>query len=196
MRRFSALLVIVLACLGIALPVVAAQPVFITFCHAAGQAGTTQFVTLTLPEQAVFGQAGHFNEDGTPQAGHEDDYLGECEEEEVVTTTTTTTQPDGSTTTTTEQPPQETTTTTTVEIVVVEPTTTTTQPEPVVEIGEPAVVVEVEPGPDIEVLPFTGSSDIFWLFVAGGMLVAGLGLIGYNAYTTARYLYIPEDDDE
>ncbi len=44
----------------------------VTLCHAAGQAGTTQFVT------AAFGQAGHFNEDGTPAAGHEDDYLGAC----------------------------------------------------------------------------------------------------------------------
>ena len=36
-------------------------------------------VTLTLPYNAVFGQAGHFNEDGTPQAGHEQDYLGPCQ---------------------------------------------------------------------------------------------------------------------
>ena len=27
----------------------------------------------------MFGQAGHFNEDGTPQAGHEQDYLGPCQ---------------------------------------------------------------------------------------------------------------------
>ena len=50
----------------------------ITICHAAGQEGTTTFVTLHLPEQAVFGQGGHFNENGTPQAGHEDDYMGPC----------------------------------------------------------------------------------------------------------------------
>ena len=51
----------------------------VTFCHAAGQAGTTKFVTLTTSVNAAFGQAGHFNEDGTPAAGHEQDYLGPCE---------------------------------------------------------------------------------------------------------------------
>lgn len=56
----------------------AAPPVFVTICHGAGLAGTTQYVTLTLPEQAVFGQAGHFNENGTPAAGHEQDYMGAC----------------------------------------------------------------------------------------------------------------------
>ena len=44
-------------------------------CHAAGQEGTTHFEYLELPYQATFGQAGHFNEDGTPRAGHEDDFL-------------------------------------------------------------------------------------------------------------------------
>ncbi len=50
----------------------------VTLCHAAGRAGTTQFVTLTISYNAAFGQAGHFYEDGTPRAGHEDDYLGPC----------------------------------------------------------------------------------------------------------------------
>ena len=50
----------------------------VTLCHAAGRAGTTQFVTLTISYNAAFGQAGHFNEDGTPRAGHKDDYLGPC----------------------------------------------------------------------------------------------------------------------
>src|SRR3990172_9622991 len=59
--------------------VLADPPEMITICHAAGQAGTTQFTTLHLPYVAVYGQAGHFNEDGTPRAGHEDDYLGPCE---------------------------------------------------------------------------------------------------------------------
>ncbi len=83
----------------------------ITICHAAGQEGTTHFVTLTISPNAVFGPGGHFNEDGTPQAGHEQDYMGPCRTD--TTTTTTTTEPPTTTTTT------ETTTTT---------TTTTTEP--------------------------------------------------------------------
>ena len=51
-----------------------------TICHAAGLEGTTQFVTLTLPFEAVFGEAGHFFENGTPRAGHEQDYMGACKE--------------------------------------------------------------------------------------------------------------------
>ncbi len=50
----------------------------ITICHAAGRDDTTKFVTLTISEHAVYGPGGHFNEDGTPQAGHEQDYLGAC----------------------------------------------------------------------------------------------------------------------
>src|SRR6476620_2972980 len=57
-----------------------AKPDFVTFCHVAGRADDpANTVTLTLPYNAVFGQAGHFNEDGTPQAGHEHDYLGPCQ---------------------------------------------------------------------------------------------------------------------
>ncbi len=62
----------------------------ITICHAAGQDDTLRFVTLTLNEHAVYGQAGHFYENGTPQAGHENDYFGECE---VVATPTPTPTP-------------------------------------------------------------------------------------------------------
>lgn len=56
-------------------------PQMVTICHAAGQAGTTKFVTLTIPYNAAFGQAGHFGENGTPNAGHEQDYLGACVED-------------------------------------------------------------------------------------------------------------------
>ena len=66
MRRLSAILIVALACLGVALPVMADRPEMITICHAAGLEGTLQFVTLTLPFPAVFGNGGHFNEDGTP----------------------------------------------------------------------------------------------------------------------------------
>lgn len=51
----------------------------VTICHAAGLDGTTQYVTLELAWPAVYGEAGHFYENGTPRAGHEDDYLGPCE---------------------------------------------------------------------------------------------------------------------
>jgi hypothetical protein len=57
----------------------------LTICHAAGQDGTTKFVTLTISENAVYGRkgnAGHFEENGTPRAGHEQDYFGACVTEE------------------------------------------------------------------------------------------------------------------
>lgn len=53
----------------------------VTICHATSSE-TNPFVTLTLAAPAVYGPAGHFNENGTTQAGHEQDYLGACEEEE------------------------------------------------------------------------------------------------------------------
>lgn len=52
----------------------------VTICHAAGLAGTTQFVTIEVAWPAAYGQAGHFYENGTPRAGHEQDYLGACKE--------------------------------------------------------------------------------------------------------------------
>ena len=56
----------------------------VTFCHVAGLAeDPANTVTITADEHAVFGQAGHFEENGTPRAGHEQDYLGPCEEPEV-----------------------------------------------------------------------------------------------------------------
>lgn len=58
----------------------------VTICHAAGLDGTTQYVELTLNANAVYGPAGHFSEPGTPNAGHEDDYEGPCDEEDIVVT--------------------------------------------------------------------------------------------------------------
>jgi hypothetical protein len=52
----------------------------VCICHAAGQDGTTHFVTVCANRTAIFGQAGHFYEDGTPRAGHEQDKLGPCDE--------------------------------------------------------------------------------------------------------------------
>lgn len=51
----------------------------VTICHASGLAGTTKYETLTIGWMAVYGPAGHFYENGTPRAGHEQDYLGACE---------------------------------------------------------------------------------------------------------------------
>lgn len=66
------------------------QPEKVTICHAAGLADEpANWVTLTLPWVAVYGQAGHFNENGTPQAGHEEDYLGPCVSESTPTPTPT-----------------------------------------------------------------------------------------------------------
>jgi hypothetical protein len=71
----------------------------VTLCHYNGQAGSDSYNTLTLPPNAA---SGHIDENGTPTAGHENDYLGECQNPETTTTVgseTTTTV--GSETTTT-----------------------------------------------------------------------------------------------
>lgn len=52
----------------------------VTICHVAGLAeDPANTVTLTIALVAAVGPAGHFNEDGTTQAGHEQDYWGPCE---------------------------------------------------------------------------------------------------------------------
>ncbi len=54
-------------------------PQKITICHVAGLASDpANYITLELPPQAVYGNGGHFNENGTPQAGHEQDSFGAC----------------------------------------------------------------------------------------------------------------------
>jgi hypothetical protein len=54
-------------------------PEQVTICHVAGLASDpANHITLTLPVTAVYGPGGHFEENGTPQAGHEEDYLGPC----------------------------------------------------------------------------------------------------------------------
>lgn len=57
----------------------------VTICHAAGKAGTTKYVTITISKN---GLNGHFHNNGTPRAGHEEDYFGPC-----VSTPTTPTTP-------------------------------------------------------------------------------------------------------
>ena len=73
----------------------------VTICHASGLADTTKYETLTIGYPAVYGPAGHFFENGTPQAGHEEDYLGPCQE---ATSTPTPTELPGATNTPTPTP--------------------------------------------------------------------------------------------
>lgn len=49
-------------------------------CHAAGREGTTKYETIEVPANEGGYPQGHFTEEGTPLAGHEDDYLGQCNE--------------------------------------------------------------------------------------------------------------------
>lgn len=176
MKRLTALISLLL--LVPAVSVLATPPVFVTFCHVAGLAeDPANTVTLTLPYQAVFGQAGHFNEDGTPNAGHEHDYLGECQPETttttvIVTTTvpevTTTTQNDSTTTTQfTEQ------TTTTVEQC---PPGTIHQPplcvEPTTTVQVSSTVVSLP-----EQLPFTGALTGMLALSAFAFLLLGLSTL-------------------
>ena len=44
----------------------------VTVCHAAGLAGTTHYVAITI---SANGLNGHFLNNGTPKAGHEEDYI-------------------------------------------------------------------------------------------------------------------------
>lgn len=124
MRRYLTMSLLALFCAsalgaGVFASVVANEgqatgpPEFVTICHAAGLAGTTHFVTLTLPTVAVFGQAGHFFENGTPQAGHEQDYLGPCSGDETTPTDTEPTTPTETEPPDDDPPPTTTTPTTT-----------------------------------------------------------------------------------
>lgn len=101
-NALAAICLVLLAAAGLAAAGV--RPAFggeekITICHASGQAGTTKFETLTISPNAVFGPGGHFNENGTPQAGHEQDYMGACRTDTTTTDTTTETTTTGTTTT-------------------------------------------------------------------------------------------------
>jgi hypothetical protein len=103
MRRVTGIIVLCLLALG-GMAVAGVRPALsqseekVTICHAAGLAGTTHYVTLTISRNAVFGPGGHFNENGTTQAGHEQDYMGACTTDttttDTTTTTTTTTDPE------------------------------------------------------------------------------------------------------
>lgn len=85
-KLIAATLLAVATLVGVATGVQATNKV--TICHAAGLDGTMKYVTLTVAYPAVYGPAGHFYENGTPRAGHENDYLGPCTPPETTTTTT------------------------------------------------------------------------------------------------------------
>lgn len=173
----------------------------VTICHAAGRDGTDKYVTLTISENAVYKeQGGHFYENGTPRAGHEDDYFGPCKTVVTTTTvpeeTTTTTAPDGTTTTTepdgtTTTVPQVTTTVPGVTTTVPDTDhSTTTVPSTEPTIGQPTVIerpttvpapARLVSQPTDDELPATGLSTA-QMAMAG----AGLVLIGYGAVLSGR----------
>jgi hypothetical protein len=162
--RKALLALAVVATFAAGLGVAGVRPAFsqeekVTLCHAAGREGTTQYVTLTISRNAAFGEAGHFFENGTPRAGHEQDYLGPCRDATPTTDTTTTTETTTTTTTsppdttTTTQPPTQTETTTTTEPSPppTTPTTTTEPPQPTT--PEPTTSVPVAPQPTPQAPP-------------------------------------------
>ena len=65
-------------CVGTVVASEAARVEKVLVCHAAGLEGTTRYVTLEVPPNDGGYPQGHFTENGTPLAGHEDDYLGVC----------------------------------------------------------------------------------------------------------------------
>ena len=154
----------------------------VTICHAAGQADTTKHVTERVGHKAAYGPAGHFNEDGTTRAGHEDDYLGACSIEGEGTTTTTegTTTTSHATTTTTTQAVEDTSTTSTTAETptmdepatsIVEPPTTTVQPP----TDQTPATTEVTPEPAKE-LPYTGSDNAILATIGLLLIAAGTTL--------------------
>lgn len=50
----------------------------VTICHAAGLAGTDKYVRIVVSSNAIFG---HFENPGTPRAGHEEDILLQGEQQ-------------------------------------------------------------------------------------------------------------------
>jgi len=135
-------------------------PEHFTICHFTGLAGTEHFVELNLPWVAIFGQAGHFFENGTPRAGHEEDIFGPCPTTTTSTSTTSTTSTTTSTTTTTTQP---TTTTTQPTTTTTQPTTTTTAPPTPTQF-----CVDVNTAPQVELEELGGVNAIIALAIIAG----------------------------
>lgn len=78
-RRILAALVAVTALFAIASdPLAFGASDKVTICHATSSE-TNPYVTLEISEHAVYGPGGHFLENGTTQAGHEQDHMGPCD---------------------------------------------------------------------------------------------------------------------
>jgi outer membrane biosynthesis protein TonB len=117
----------------------------VTICHATSSE-TNPWVELTISENAVYGPGGHFNENGTTQAGHEEDYFGPCNVESPTPTPT----PDVTPTPTPEITPTPTPEVTPTPTPEVTPTPTpeiTPRPTPVAS-GEPVPTPTPEPTPE------------------------------------------------
>src|SRR3989344_1695652 len=56
----------------------ATQPELVTICHATGSE-ENPYTEITAAYEAIYGVAGHFDEPGSTNDGHEDDYEGPCE---------------------------------------------------------------------------------------------------------------------
>lgn len=169
----------------------------VTICHASGLDGTTKYETLRLDWHAVYGQSGHFLENGTPRAGHEQDYLGACRP--VVTTTTakvTTTTAEVTTTTAevTTTTAEVTTTTSEATTTTDEVTTTTAAPTTTAQVTTTSVASEspttpttaASAGPvppttgvlgDGGALPSTGGVDGRLPMLGGMLLCMGLAMM-------------------
>ena len=174
---------IVIAMLLMASPALAGQDK-VTLCHAAGLEGTTQYVTITVGYPAAYGPAGHFFENGTPRAGHEEDDLGACETPTTTTSTIPTTTTSQPTTTTTEVtttttkttvPPSTTTST--------EVTTTTETPTTSTSIGTTTTTALTTTTPSTTVppttitLPRTGPGEATVPLLILGLALTGLGTL-------------------
>ena len=175
-KRAQTILAVLAATFFIGAGTVNATSDKVTICHAAGQEGTTHYVTLTIGYNAVYGPAGHFYENGTPRAGHEQDYLGPCIAEATTTTVEDTTTTEAPTTTV------EATTTTEAATTTTEAPTTTQAVQDTVPATTTAVVVEqttttVAPTVEATRLPNTGTSSQTILILAGAMCASGAILL-------------------
>jgi outer membrane biosynthesis protein TonB len=127
----------------------------VTICHATSSE-KNPFETLTISENAVYGPGGHFNENGTTQAGHEEDYMGPCDPEPTCNPEPTNEPTPEPTTNPTPEPTSEPTSNPTQEPTpepTLEPTPDPTpEPEPTPE-ATPVGTPEATPGPTDDGLP-------------------------------------------
>lgn len=80
MRKFLATVAVVTLLMVFAIPVLAGEDK-VYVCHATSSE-SNPWVTLPVPPTDTGYPQGHFTENGTQEAGHEQDYLGYCEGDE------------------------------------------------------------------------------------------------------------------